>query len=126
MMNTAVTGGVVVVAAIANLSGVNIASIVVAIIAALSAYASSRAASRASTLNTQTSSRIDMEREAYERARAFDVATIARQDLELAALRAENLDQRKQIDRLRTRVDHLEDELGRPGAKKKEEPNGGQ
>ena len=68
-----------------------LATIIVAAIAGVSALASQRAAARASTMNTQTTSRVDMEREAYERARAFDTETIARQDREIAELRAEIL-----------------------------------
>lgn len=68
----------------------NIATIVVAAIAALSAWASQRAASRASTVNALTSSRVDMEKEAYDRARAYDTETIKRQDEEIADLRSEN------------------------------------
>lgn len=67
---------------------VSIASIVVAAIAAFSAVASQRSAARASVLNTQTTSRVDMEREAYERARNFDTETIRRQDEELEELRS--------------------------------------
>src|SRR5690349_10721762 len=67
---------------------VSIASIIVAAIAAFSAIASQRAAAKASVLNTQTTSRVDMEREAYERARGFDTETIRRQDEELDDLRA--------------------------------------
>lgn len=38
-------------------------------------------------MNTQTTSRVDMEKEAYDRARKFDIETIERQDAELAELR---------------------------------------
>lgn len=74
---------------------VSIGSIAVALVAGFSAVASQRAAAKASILNTQTTSRVDMEREAYERARNFDTETIRRQDEEL--------------DDLRTRVRVLED-----------------
>lgn len=67
----------------------NIATIIVAVIAALSALASQRAAARASTRNVSTSSRVEMEKEAYDRARAYDTETIKRQDAEIAELRAE-------------------------------------
>lgn len=65
-------------------------TLVVAIVAAGSAYASQRAASRASTMNVNTTSRVDMEKEAYERARAFDTETIVRQDKEIEELRVDN------------------------------------
>jgi FtsZ-binding cell division protein ZapB len=67
-----------------------IITIIVAVIAAGSAYASQRAAARATTINTSTTSRVDMEKEAYERARKFDIETIARQDAEIEELRADN------------------------------------
>lgn len=72
------------------MNAANIITIVVAVVAALSAYASQRAASRASILNVNTTSRIDMEREAYERARKFDTDTITRQDNEIMELRNDN------------------------------------
>lgn len=64
-----------------------IASILVSLIAALAGYASQRSAAKASTRNVATSSRTELEKEAYERARAFDTETIKRQDAELAELR---------------------------------------
>lgn len=89
----------------------NIATIFVATIAALSAYASQRAAARAAVLNTSTTSRVDMEREAYERARKFDIDTIERQDREIAELRGENEELRGQVLALRLRVATLENNL---------------
>lgn len=90
--------------------------VVVAGIGAISAYASQRAASRASTLNTTTVSRVDMEKDAYNRARAFDMATITRQDGEILNLQAQirkaNLkirDLEKENRILQQRVDHLEE-----------------
>ncbi len=68
----------------------NIITIIVAVIAAGSAYASQRAAARASTMNVNTTSRVDMEKDAYERARKFDIETIERQDREIEELRADN------------------------------------
>lgn len=81
-----------------------IASIIVALVAALSARASQRSAAKAST----TTSRLDMEREAYERARAYDTETIRRQDVEIDELRAEIRDLRSQNRDLRQRVFMLE------------------
>lgn len=68
-----------------NLAAI-LASIVVTLISAGFAYASQRASSKA----TAASSKLDLERDAYERARKFDIATIERQDRELAELRADN------------------------------------
>jgi FtsZ-binding cell division protein ZapB len=75
----------------------SIITIAVAVIAAGSAYASQRAAARASVMNTSTTSRVDMEKEAYERARAFDTETIARQDAEIEELRADNRDLHEKV-----------------------------
>lgn len=62
-------------------------TLLIAVVSALSAWASQRAAARATTLNTETTSRVDMEKEAYERARKFDIETITRQDAELEEVR---------------------------------------
>ena len=112
----------------------NIVTVIVAIIAAGSAYASQRAAARASTLNTSTTTRVDMEKEAYDRARKFDIETIQRQDAEILELRheletahekidvarAEARKARSEVremridkDKLRDRVNDLETELRR-------------
>lgn len=80
----------------------DIAGIIVTIVALLSAYAAQRAAAKASVSNTTTTSRVDMEREAYERARAFDIETIARQDKDLIDLRA-------RVRELEMEVKHLKD-----------------
>lgn len=68
----------------------NAVSIAVAFLAALAAYASQRSAAKASVMNTQTVTAVDREKEAYERARAFDTETIRRQDEELQELRDDN------------------------------------
>lgn len=86
----------------------NAVSVAVAAIAAVAAYASQRASSRASVLNNSTTSRVDMEREAYLRARQYDTETIRRQDSELDDLRAENQMLRLEIRDLRTRMSKLE------------------
>jgi septal ring factor EnvC (AmiA/AmiB activator) len=70
-----------------------VASFLVALLGALSAYASQRAASKATTMT----SRNDMEKDAYSRARTFDVETIARQDKELDDLRVENKELRDKL-----------------------------
>lgn len=89
-----------------------IASILVGMVAAASAYASQRAASRASTLNANASSRVDMEKEAYERARKFDVETIGRQDTELDDLRKENEELQVKVRALIQHIIQLEQSRG--------------
>lgn len=76
----------------------DLVTLAVAAIAALSAYASQRAAARASTMNTSTTSRVDMEKEAYDRARKFDIETITRQDAEIEDLRRDNKDLHEKVD----------------------------
>lgn len=66
-----------------------VASIIVAGVAAAAAYASQRAAAKASTTNVSATTRVDMEKDAYERARKYDTDTITRQDAEIDELRAE-------------------------------------
>ena len=88
-----------------------LASIVVAGIAASSAYASQRSAARATTVNTDKTTRSDMEKEAYERARAFDTETIRRQDTEIGELRQENEDLRSEMDLLRAENRGLRGEM---------------
>lgn len=70
---------------------IDIASVIVSLIAASAAIASQRAAARASVVNTKETSRVDMEKEAYERARAYDTETIRRQDAEIEEIRASNI-----------------------------------
>jgi predicted RNase H-like nuclease (RuvC/YqgF family) len=104
----------------------SIVSIVVSGIAAFVAYASQRNASKsqkaiadasanATVVTNKETNRTDMEKEAYERARAFDTETIARQDTEITQLRKELSDcketcteQEVQIRMLQLRVRHLE------------------
>lgn len=90
---------------------VSVASIIVAIVAATSAYASQRAASKATTVNTITTSRVDMEKEAYDRARSYDTETIKRQDTELDELRVENKTLQQEVRILRLRITRLEQGL---------------
>lgn len=65
-------------------------TLAVAVVAGLFALASQRSAAKASKTNTQTVTAVDREKEAYERARAFDTETIRRQDEEIAELREDN------------------------------------
>jgi hypothetical protein len=91
---------------------INVGSIIVAVIAAAAAYASQRAAARASTLNTTATSRVEMEKDAYNRARAFDTETIRRQDEEISELRV-------LVRRLRARLARYEPEYFDPEEDKK-------
>lgn len=53
-------------------------------------------------MNVNTSTRVDMEKDAYERARKFDTDTIARQDAEILELRTDNRDLHEKIAVART------------------------
>lgn len=87
-----------------------IASILVSLIAALAGYASQRASAKAQTKTAATSSRTELEKEAYERARAFDMETIKRQDGELAELRQHVKDLNADVKRVVSENDVLHDE----------------
>jgi hypothetical protein len=91
------------------MDGGDYASIIAGIIAALSAWAVSRSAGRANKLakelesqaaveqerirleGTKETTRSQAETDAYERARAFDIATIERQTAEILQVRADNV-----------------------------------
>lgn len=77
----------------------SIASILVAFIAAAFAYASSRSATKSSKMHDASNFRLEMEKDAYERARALDTETIARQSAEIKDLREDN---RRLDDRVNT------------------------
>jgi TolA-binding protein len=78
----------------------SIAAIIVSLVAATGGILSQRAASKAAKVNAETGGRLKMEDEAYERARNMDVATITRQDAEIAELRIQNNELRKQNEQL--------------------------
>lgn len=83
---------------------VPVGSVIVAVISALAAFLSQRSASQ----TAKATSRMDHERDAYERARSYDTETIRRQDEEIAEVRAENKLLRDEIRILRTRISRLE------------------
>jgi len=63
-----------------------VSGIIITVITSLVAWLSQRASNKASITNVATSSRVEMEKEAYERARKLDTETIERQDEELKDL----------------------------------------
>ncbi len=99
-----------------------IASIIVAVVSALAAYAASKSAAKASVINTELEKRASALDEAYERAKKFDVDTIARlekdnrdlrekdalRDQEMSNMRIERRADKAEIRRLKARVAHLE------------------
>lgn len=91
----------------------SIAAIIVAVIALVSAYASQRSASKASTHNVQIETRVDMERDAYLRARKLDTESIARLDIENEELRKQRDLDKREIENLKEKVRNLESEVAR-------------
>lgn len=71
------------------MNSVGIVSIVISVVAALGAWLSARESRKANTTNTTVSGRVEMEKEAYERARTYDKDTIERQNKEIRELREE-------------------------------------
>lgn len=86
----------------------DVGGIVIALIAAFGAWAAHRSAGKASVANTTVSGKLQAEQEAYERARAFDVATIERQDKELKFLREENKRLHEELAEVKARLADLE------------------
>lgn len=81
-----------------------IATVIATIITAGAALVTQRSAARAAVRNQETSSRTDIEREAFARAQGFYTDTIDRQQREIVALETD-------VDRLKSRVAELETKL---------------
>lgn len=79
----------------------SLASVLVALVAAGSAVASQRAAANASVRNTSTTSRTEIEKDAYARAEQLLDRQFKRQEEEIKGLQAD-------VDRLNHRVRELE------------------
>lgn len=95
------------------MDGGSIVSLLVAVVAALAAILSQRSISKASTANVNSSSRVEMEKEAYDRARAYDTETISRQDTEIKELRADHELCNQKIDALKEKYEAEIDVLRR-------------
>ena len=85
----------------------NWAAIFIATVAAIGSWLSHKASSHASIRNSDNESRVEMEKEAYERARKLDTETITRQDDEMSELRTENLQLRKDNEALHAEIREL-------------------
>lgn len=83
----------------------SVISLAVAVVAAVGAWASQRASNKASTV----SSRMDAEKEAYERARGLDTETITRLQSENKELRDLVQNLRGQIELCNENIRHLQD-----------------
>jgi signal transduction histidine kinase len=89
-----------------NIQITAIATIIAAVIAALAAIATQRSAAAAAVRNQTVSSRTDIEKEAFERAKGFYTDTIDRQAASVHELEDD-------VVSLKSRVRALEEELAR-------------
>lgn len=90
---------------------IDFGAIIVAMVAALGAWAAQKAASKAAVTKDTISNRLEAERGAYERARAFDIQTIERQDLEIISLIEANQRLVDQLAIVKDRVTNLEEQV---------------
>lgn len=86
----------------------HIATVLVALIGALAAVATQRSASKTNRSTEVETRRVDREKEAYERARAFDVATIDRQSVLIDELNEDNDALRETVRLLRAQLESHE------------------
>jgi len=94
-------------------AAIDVASLGAAAIAAAGSWLARRSAGKATVDSTTITSRLDMEKEAYERARALDTETIERQEREIKELR-ELREQDRQRDREKdARLQRQEEEIRR-------------
>jgi hypothetical protein len=94
-------------------NGIGIASIIISVIGALGVWLSARESRKATTTNTTASGRVEMEKEAYERARALDVQTIERQERRILELEEEAREAEIEFKQLHTANANLEDRSDR-------------
>lgn len=90
------------------MTAIDIGAVLVAVIAAIGAWAAQHSAAKASKVNATVSGRLEAERGAYERARAFDIQTIAHQQQEIDNLREANLRLTKELRSVKLRLARIE------------------
>lgn len=88
-----------------------IATVLAALIAGGAAIATQRSAAAAAVRNQSVSSRTDIEKEAFERAKSFYTDTIDRQDRMIAARDGKIGDLETKVETLEGKVEELEREL---------------
>lgn len=93
------------------MDAINWAAVFIATIAALGSLATARTSAKATTVNSETNARVEMEKEAYDRARTLDTGTIKRQKKEVEELREENRQLKEMVRKLEERVALLEKEI---------------
>lgn len=89
----------------------SLAAIFIATVAAVGSWLSHKTSSQAAIKTSDNASRVEMEKEAYERARKLDTETIARQDTEMAELRTENLRLRRDNEALHAEIRELKERI---------------
>lgn len=82
-----------------------------AIVTAVGAILTQRSAARAAVRNASLSSRTDLEREAFERAKGYYTDTIDRQARDITQLEADVTKLEGKVTVCQTRISSLEDEL---------------
>jgi chromosome segregation ATPase len=90
-----------------------VSAVVVSLIAAIVGWLTNRASNKANTTNVTTSSRVEMEKEAYERARKLDTETIQRQDSELNELETKYTALKEKFDKEQELSQKLHDDVAR-------------
>lgn len=88
-----------------------IATVIAAAIAGLVGWATSRTAARAQVQAAQVTTRTDIEKEAFERARAYYGDALDRQDAEIRRQDAEISELHQEVDQLKHQVRGLEHDL---------------
>lgn len=90
-----------------------ISGAIVTLIATFVGWLTNRASNKASVTNVTTSSRVEMEKEAYERARKLDTETIDRQDKELKELEVKYDKLKARFDTVQEQNEKLNDDVSR-------------
>lgn len=93
------------------MNAIDISAIAIAIIALGSSWVTARTSSKATTINNETNARVEMEKEAYTRARDFDINTIERQNEQIEKLQRENRELKETVRVLTERLNRLEKEV---------------
>lgn len=93
-----------------GLDPASLAAVIIAVIGVFSSLAANRSSSKTSQIVTETSGRLEAEREAYQRARSMDVQTIERQEEELESLRQREMALHMHNIELRERQDKIMEE----------------
>ena len=86
-------------------------NVLIALIGAIGAYFTQRAAAKANSRDKQETTKADAEKEAYNRALAFDKGTIEAQNKKIAELEAESERRKEETEQLREDNRHLNNDV---------------